>query len=253
MPGWIMDTKSMQTSLGLCLQMSPPLGKNKHNTPVILAPGSEVYMRGAPPGTFGIRHAPPSAAYGGGATVLIISDEASWYSGIDTHLGTVEAILNKRSRPSITYSSARSKDGRLDSAYSKWSRRFFEHLYQDCRTWSDNYSSPLDAEHSKIYMFLRQPERRSYICLGRYMARHFDGHVLTLDPIQTAYPRTPAPAMDLLASTAQRLTVLMSPINVPERRTVDPETDDDDVEDEQDEDDEPILQSMRRNVRQRIA
>ena len=45
----------------------------------------------------------------------------------------------------------------------------------------------------------------------------------------------------------------MSPINVPERRTVDPETDDDDVEDEQDEDDEPILQSMRRNVRQRIA
>jgi hypothetical protein len=245
-----MDSLSMQTSLGLSLQERPAVGRTKDNTRVPLTPGSEVYMRGVPPGTFGIRHAPSSAAYGGGATVLIISDEAKWYSDIDSHLGTVEAILHRRSRPRITYSSARSVEGRLDTAYSVWSRGLFERLYQDSLTWSRNYSSQLDAEFSKVYIFLRQPKWRSYICLGRYSAHHFDGHVLTLCPIDVAHQgATTTPAMDLLASTAERLSAVITPsTRARQHPLVDPETHTD-----EDGDDEPILERFmqQRNVRPR--
>jgi hypothetical protein len=235
---WIMTPTQMQSTLALSLESAPATGQALTGGRCVLGPGVAVCLPRLAVGTFGIRHTPNSAAYGGGSTVLIISDLAQWYSGVDSHAGTVSAIMAGRNRPPLLYSAARGKDGSSSSEYAKWSRRFFGDLNHDASTWQQNYSSRGDAVHSKIWCFLRQSNAdHGYLCLGRYMARSFDNETLTLDPINLAVRASP-PALNMLADAAARLQAVVAHGNQPAAGA------------SADDDDETLAQRQRR-VRQR--
>lgn len=203
---WLMSASQMQATLALALQTSPATGEALAGNRCVLGPGVAVRLPRLAVGTFGIRHTPCNASFGGGSTVLILSDVAQWYTGIDSHAGTVSAILAGKARPPLLYSAARDKDGGAPSSqYAKWSRKLFRELVADASNWQQHYTSRGDAMHTKIWCFLRQSSvDHGYLCLGRYRAHSFENDTLTLEPVELAARAAP-PALDLLADAAVRL------------------------------------------------
>jgi|TARA_E500000178_G_scaffold297244_1_gene303864 hypothetical protein len=202
---WIMSVRKMSDNFDLLLEQSPPKAMDSNGKKITLKPGCLIKMRGWPCGTFGVRHTPMIAGVGG-STVCIISERAEWYRGLDSHIGTMRAIMNSTSRPSISYSIAVGKDGSTTSAFSKWTRRHFQYLVDDARTWRDNYTYREDATFTKVHVFWRTDSSSSFIYFGRYYAEKFEQTMLTLQPVATALPVQDN--MDILSNAVERLQLM---------------------------------------------
>ena len=69
---WIVTTSQMSSSFGLKLEhCGQETGKSYLGNEIVLHPGVTVNMRAAIPGSFGIRHTPKIAGFGGSTINLV--------------------------------------------------------------------------------------------------------------------------------------------------------------------------------------
>lgn len=244
----------MQSVCGLTLNADTTnaTGLAADDRRVTLGPGVTVRMPRMAVGTFGIRHTPSLAAYGGGSTVCIISDVAHWYTGIETHAGTVNAIMNHKNRPNLEYAAGRAKDGSTSGSFSQWSRAFFQRLVNESTSWQQEYTKKTDAPHTKLWVFLRLAgEDHLYLCFGRYHANKLlRPDLLQMVPVEMPFAGTLA--MDHLATVSERFRQALASDAEPSSTAHD---DDDDSDDEESQPLVNRLHQLRQNrrVRQRRA